>query len=444
MNINHLKKLLDKVSNDKILKGATYSITIKDKTYKTLYSNNTDKFLIAASNIKILTTATTFHLLDSKFRFKTKIYYTGEIENEILKGDLIIKGLGDPTFGSRDFEDTQPKKCFEKILQILKENSIKEIDGNFLVDNSFIDNKYLYSNWSLADYAFYYGAIPNSINFLDNYFLLKQNGNQIVTEEIEAIDSKLLLRECELIEDATLEKLRIYGCPYCEKKKIFLNPNLDISKHKDYRVSLMKPANLFQANFERFLLAKGIIINKNANYEGLTKKELLGIISSPPLLHILRNINFKSNNIFAECVYQVLINIFADRNENFNSYWFDLIRNNNFNIYDGSGLSRTNFLTTDFVTELLMFMFLNKEFSDFFKTLPLLGKEGNVKDYCKNIGIKNSVRLKTGSMSKVRAYSGIVYGTEPMTFSFIFNNYQCSEAELKNISESILKEFAIM
>jgi D-alanyl-D-alanine carboxypeptidase/D-alanyl-D-alanine-endopeptidase (penicillin-binding protein 4) len=162
------------------------------------------------------------------------------------------------------------------------------------------------------------------------------------------------------------------------------------------------------------------------------------------LLEILQNINFKSNNLFAESVYQVLLKIFNEKNESLNDYWLKRIGNNKFSVNDGSGLSRTSFLTTGFTTELLMFMYLNNDnLGDFVGTLPQLSKEGTVKDFCKDVEAKNVVRFKTGSMSRVRGFAGIVEGSEPLSFSIIFNNYQCTDTAIRTLAEGVLKEFAL-
>ena len=256
MNKEILKQRLNQVAEQSELKGANWSITVKDKDYKALFAYNSDKFLAPASNIKVLTTATALHVLGKGYQYQTNIYHTGRIENDTLKGNLIIMGFGDPTFGSRDFEDTKPKNVFNKIVEILRENSINQIDGTIVVDNSFIDNKFLYVNWPLEDFPYYYGAIPNAVNFLDNYFSIKQNGMELTAEAIEAVDADLLLRECQIIEDESVEGLRVFGCPYCEKKTVFLNPKLDIEKYRDYRVALAKPNLVFADSFSRYLATK--------------------------------------------------------------------------------------------------------------------------------------------------------------------------------------------
>ena len=61
------------------------------------------KYIRPFSSIKLLSTALAYEYLDVEKPFLTRLGHTGEIDNHILKGNLIIKGQSDPTFGSDRF-----------------------------------------------------------------------------------------------------------------------------------------------------------------------------------------------------------------------------------------------------------------------------------------------------------------------------------------------------
>src|SRR6478735_4806462 len=86
--------------NDEQLKHAIVSIYITDETGNKVFALNEQYGLAPASVQKIFTSIATLSLLGKDFTYKTDIGYTGNIENGNLDGDLIIKGYGDPTFGS--------------------------------------------------------------------------------------------------------------------------------------------------------------------------------------------------------------------------------------------------------------------------------------------------------------------------------------------------------
>ncbi len=66
-----------------------------------------DKSLIPASVMKLITTSAAIELLGPDYTFKTSIGYTGKISKffNILNGDIVIKGGGDPSLGSENFTD---------------------------------------------------------------------------------------------------------------------------------------------------------------------------------------------------------------------------------------------------------------------------------------------------------------------------------------------------
>ena len=49
-----------------------------------------------ASNVKLVTTLAALKYLGPNYKFKTKIYTDGSIQNGVLNGNLYVKGFGDP------------------------------------------------------------------------------------------------------------------------------------------------------------------------------------------------------------------------------------------------------------------------------------------------------------------------------------------------------------
>jgi D-alanyl-D-alanine carboxypeptidase/D-alanyl-D-alanine-endopeptidase (penicillin-binding protein 4) len=114
-------------------------------------------------------------------------------------------------------------------------------------------------------------------------------------------------------------------------------------------------------------------------------------------------------------------------------------------IYDGSGLSRYNTVTTKQVALLLKYMKANSRYSEYFiKSIPTAGREGTVKYICKGTYAENNMRVKSGLMKKVRAFSGYLTtrsGRE-VAFSFIINNHNDSSKEVTKKMEKVLTALA--
>jgi len=67
-----------------------------------------NKTMIPASSLKVLITGIALKKLGKDYRFKTELVYDGIITTDgILKGNLIIRGYGDPTLGSHHFSKAE-------------------------------------------------------------------------------------------------------------------------------------------------------------------------------------------------------------------------------------------------------------------------------------------------------------------------------------------------
>lgn len=80
-----------------------------------------------ASTMKLVTTGAALDLLGPAFNWKTEAYARGALNNDVLQGDLVIKGGGDP------------KLTVEGLWLFLREiraRGIREIRGNLVLDRS--------------------------------------------------------------------------------------------------------------------------------------------------------------------------------------------------------------------------------------------------------------------------------------------------------------------
>ncbi|MDJ0678638.1 MAG: D-alanyl-D-alanine carboxypeptidase [Xenococcaceae cyanobacterium MO_167.B52] len=99
--------------------------------WQELASHQGTKPVSAASLTKIATTLAALGKLGADYQFVTRVYHTGQIQEGILKGDLIVAGNGDPFF------------VWEEAISIantLNQLGIREITGNLIVNKKFYMN----------------------------------------------------------------------------------------------------------------------------------------------------------------------------------------------------------------------------------------------------------------------------------------------------------------
>jgi D-alanyl-D-alanine carboxypeptidase/D-alanyl-D-alanine-endopeptidase (penicillin-binding protein 4) len=78
--------------------GMEFSLLDTDET---IYSLNREEFYRPASALKVFTAGTAYAELGADFRFHTPIYRTGQIDDGVLKGDLVLQASGDLLLGGR-------------------------------------------------------------------------------------------------------------------------------------------------------------------------------------------------------------------------------------------------------------------------------------------------------------------------------------------------------
>jgi D-alanyl-D-alanine carboxypeptidase/D-alanyl-D-alanine-endopeptidase (penicillin-binding protein 4) len=98
----------------------------------TLFAYNAGKLMMPASNMKILTLAAAAERLGWDYKFTTILETTAEIQQGVLKGDLIVRGGGDPTISTRGKRD---QIVFDEWAAALKAAGITTIEGRIIGDD---------------------------------------------------------------------------------------------------------------------------------------------------------------------------------------------------------------------------------------------------------------------------------------------------------------------
>ena len=101
-------------------------------TAQTLYSHNAATKRIPASNVKLFTAAAALARLGPDYRFATDFYAMGKVRGGVLRGDLYLKGYGDPLFVHEKMRD---------FVRRFKLRGVRRIEGDLVADDTFFDDK---------------------------------------------------------------------------------------------------------------------------------------------------------------------------------------------------------------------------------------------------------------------------------------------------------------
>ena len=465
---NHsLNIALNTLKYDKDLKNAGIGFYVIDiYTGEVLSKYNENLALTPASVQKLLTTATAHETLGPDFKFETRLEYTGNIDKQtnILNGNLIIKGGGDPTLGSKYFAVSSTHLFLDVWAKSISDLGVKYINGNIIGDARLYGYAIVPPTWSWEDIGNYFGAGPCGLSIYDNFYTLYFNtGNNVGDKtDIVKIEPEIpgLTYDNMVISDAVnSDRSYIFGAPYTYFR--YITGELPLNK-TEYKVkgSIPDPSYFTAYEFKKKLKSYGINSGKATTFRLSPELEHLDtvnhvlsyVIKSPALKDIIARTNFRSINLFAEhllkhsqlkaCNFDL-----SKTDKNFvENFWRRKgISTSGMRIYDGSGLSKYNTVTARQVAEILLYMKKRSKHSEvYYESIAVVGKSGTVKYLCKGTSAVNNMRAKSGSIKSVRAYAGYVTtksGRE-VAFSLIINNYNGSSSNTGKKMEKLMAAIA--
>ena len=444
--------------------GATVSCVMYNLNKGTThYAFQPDLQVTPASVLKLITTATALELLGADYQFKTALSYSGTIKNGVLDGNLYIIGSGDPSLGSQHI-GVKSEQFLKDWTVAIKRAGIHTVTGDIISDASCFDGYGVSNKWLLEDLGSYYGAGAYGINLFDNaYKLLLQTGATGSKPRIVATQPNIeqLIFHNELIcRNIAKDSSYILGMPLANER--YLHGVVPANKKRyTLKGDIPNPMQFMATYTKRFLTKQGIqikgtakVTTKNSAHT-IRQKSLktLCVIESPSLKELIKITNYKSQNLYADALLKQIgvaqnkgvnnkANTFDKGIQAVKLYWEDKgVDTDACWMYDGSGLAVTNKVSSQFMIEVLAQMHPRQsQDSTFYKSLPLVGVEGTVRNLLRTKNITGELRLKSGSMSRVRAYAGYwSYNNQDYAIAFFINNYNMSGKKLTPIVESFFQ-----
>ena len=361
-------KAVEALVNDPGMKHGSFSFCLIDvESGKEIAGYNSQKSLIPASSLKVVTTATALEILGSDYRFKTNLEYDGELNNGVLEGNLYIKGFGDPTLGSPDFEAADNlETILTKFYRAIKTAGIEEIRGQVVGDGSYFDYAANGRTWIWEDLGNYYGAGAFGLNIHENLFFIKfqQESKLGATPPIAIIEpdipNLLLFNELQSAKKGSGDNAYIFNGP--QSYTGYIRGTIPVgNKLFTIKGAIPDPPFMTAHLLLNFMKEKGVVINgwattqQELEREGITTndRKIIYTHQSPTLNTIIKKTNLKSVNLYCEAMLRA---IGKEQNGNHNAksgiayiqeHWKRKgVSTNGWFLEDGSGLSPRNSVST--------------------------------------------------------------------------------------------------
>ena len=453
--------------NTPLLNDASIGFLAITYSGDTLASINPTQNLMPASNLKLITTGAAIHSLGGDYRFETKLGYSGEIEEGVLKGDLYIIGGGDPTTAAKDSSARAINQLFLEWTKIVKDAGINKIEGYIVGDDRlFEESMSEEDSWSYSDLGVYYGTGARALNFYENVQDFKVSPSKVTSSSPTIRPTYPNCPWMKYTYKTKSGKARTSNTLYYYTTD--LAPVGEV--RGDYPIDRRTKTEFFSNKFPAYTCAEYFRIYLNQS--GITTTlgcadmsnvfslpatrlvdqdslNIIGSTFSPKLSRIIHECNHESNNFYAEAIMKTLGREYCEKACYDSAYVatqgiiHEIIPNykKKIKLSDGSGLSRENLVTADFMCNFLKGMIDSPSFSDYIESIPSPAENGTLKYLMAKTpsSIKTRIKMKSGSLGGVRCFSGYIIPEEggvedTIIFSLLINNFN---TKIYNIQPSI-------
>lgn len=439
------QEAVDKFVTHSSLRYASLGVQVIDlDSAKSIASFRPEQANITASTMKTVVSSAALGLLGPHFRFETPVYLDGEIRDNCLYGDIIVKGMGDPTLGSV-FLPCQAN-IVDEIVAALKARGINRVEGNIVCDDSYYGFPYFDEDWDVGDLAYDYGAAVHALNFHDNLvkvsYTLDGRGRVARSSFSPSVPGLKVISRCRGSRRNAITPYLDYSVP------ALLVTGETTGKTFSNTYANPTPAPMLADSLDRALRASGCQLSAPSEAPAESKKErtLLVLHKSPELTEIITSLLDRSDNMFAHALlraigardYEVrsmdctpsdldIIGVAAVKR------WLEQqgISTEPLFMRDGSGLARANKASVNFFGDMLTMM-AHRRF-DGVRLCDLMPKAvGRAGNTLKANPLSNKIVLKSGSMRHVQCFVGYYPAEEPRyCFAVLVNNFTCSQASIR-------------
>ena len=440
-----LQEKAEALANDPVFSHGLTGMCVISGAGDRLADVNSEKMLVPASNMKLISTGAALYSLGPDYKFHTSICHDGTIEDGVLHGNLYIVGEGDPTLGSKDSIATDLNTTFAAWEKAVRNAGITAIDGHIVGDGRWLDGMSEEPTWLYEDLGTYYGSGVTGLMFYENMQSFSVSPGSAVEAPVKISPhypscSWMEYRyECTTGPAGTGDRLYLYTSDLAPIGVVRGSFAVDRgSKRVDFSNEF--PEYTCAVYFKNYLEKKGIKCTRGAadfklrqewytdadrrslrGADGQWIKEIeFGLTGSPSLERIVYETNHASNNLYAETIFRTLgkelcySSCYDSSYVAMNNILKKMNLGNGIKVQDGSGLSRQNYVSADFMCRFLGAMMDTECFKEFLWSLPYPGGDGtlnyNLKGYPESL--RKRIRVKSGSMNGVRCYSGYVIPAE--------------------------------
>ncbi len=431
---------IDAILDDPRMDGSQAAVQVIDAdTGEIIYDRDSANRLMPASNQKLFTAAAALDILGPDYTWSTTALSAARQVGSTLRGDLYLRGGGDPTLLAEDYA---------ALAKQVADAGIKVVSGDLVADDTFFDDVHLGPDWSWDDEAFYYAAPVSSLTVspdtdYDAGTVIVRvapgtaAGEPPVVTLTPSNDYVEVVNKAETTAAGTGRSISITKEHGLNQLTISGRIATDASALSVWR-AVWEPTALAADVFRNALADAGVQVTGDVRFGAAPAgARTVAEHTSMTLAELLIPFMKLSNNGHAEVLVKTIGHEVSGRptwssgvaavQAKVAEYGVDtgtLVQR------DGSGLSRRNFVPSAEVATLLHGVQDEPWFDAFYQSLPVAGVSerfvgGTLRFRMSGTPAAGNVHAKTGSLTGATALSGYVTTADgqDLIFAIIMNNY---------------------
>lgn len=402
-----------------------------------------------ASVIKLLTTAVALDELGPGYTWKTEVYTDGPVTDGVLKGNLYIKGYGDPYL---------TLEYFWRLLRALRTNGINHIKGDLIIDNSYF--KPTRKDPAAFDDAPHraYNVNPSAllINFqtIRFHFLPDRENNLL---RIVALPNPETIK---IENKVRLTRGRCRGWTRRVYMKVVHHMRRDRVRFTGYYPAACGDRQLYRVVTDSATYIYGVFRTlwkeQGGSLSGRLRMapvpasaRLVYTAHSLKLSDLVRGINKYSNNVMTR---QLLLTLGAEKQgspgtqrkgkkvinnwlRRHNLVYRELVLDN------GTGLSRKARISARHLGSLLLLAYRKPTMPEFMSSLPVSAVDGTMRRRFNGTGLAGRLHMKTGTLDYVRSMAGYLMDKKGRRYVVVMlHNHRWAHTRAgERLQDSVLK-----
>jgi len=348
----------------------------------------------------------------------------------VLDGDVAVVAGADPNLSGR-FHDGDSFAPFRPWARQLAARGIRSVRGDLLLVNGLFERPRVHPDWPRNQLSAWYEAPVDALAFNDDCVLVRVTPSRVAgaAARVETVPP---MRYFEIRNSARTSASRggkLLVSRLADSDTLVVSGSIGVrSGPLEIWVAVHDPEAYFAAAVRAAFAEEGVVLTGGERFVHAPLEgdwDLVGVHESP-LDRTLQVTNKRSQNFYAETLAKFLgfkqsgSGTWENGVDAISSFLIGIgLEPQQFQLADGSGLSRADQATPRAITELLEKMYFHPYGREFLQSLPYSGEEGlSWEKRLSQPPYRGNVFAKTGTLAGVSTLSGYAKAASGRVYAF--------------------------